>query len=177
MLPEDHGPAGPRTGNEKDRPPSYRTIARACEDTPIRRRDSVRHNAHRTRLTLIDDGIEPETIAVLTRGRNERTQLVRALGERGIDARALDDNPATTGHVQVLTMHRSKGMEFSRVVLAGVDETHVPSQAALRTAPEEERAEAELRERSLLYVAASRARDELIVTWSGRASALLGVDP
>ncbi|NKY49708.1 3'-5' exonuclease [Nocardia vermiculata] len=122
----------------------------------------------------IDDGIEPETIAVLTRGQNERTQFVRALGERGIDARALDDNPATTGHVQVLTMHRSKGMEFSRVVLAGVDETHVPSQAALRTAPEEERAEAELRERSLLYVAASRARDELVVTWSGRASALLG---
>lgn len=45
-----------------------------------------------------------------------------------------------------------------------------------RTAPEEERADAELRERSLLYVAASRARDELVVTWSGRASALLGVD-
>ncbi|WP_036508082.1 3'-5' exonuclease, partial [Nocardia aobensis] len=122
----------------------------------------------------LDEGTEPETIAVLTRGQNERTQFVRALGERGIEARALDDNPATTGHVQVLTMHRSKGMEFSRVILAGVDDAHVPSQAALRTVPEEERAEAELRERSLLYVAASRARDELVVTWSGQASALLG---
>lgn len=30
------------------------------------------------------------------------------------------------------------------------------------------------RERSLLYVAASRARDELVVTWSGRRSELLG---
>lgn len=122
-----------------------------------------------------DEGAEPETIAVLTRGQNDRTQFVRALGERGIDARALDDNPATAGHVQVLTMHRCKGMEFSRVVLAGIDDAHVPSQAALRTAPEEERAEAELRERSLLYVAASRARDELVVTWSGQPSALLGV--
>ncbi|MCC3314777.1 3'-5' exonuclease [Nocardia africana] len=122
----------------------------------------------------LDEGAEPETIAVLTRGQNERTQFVRALGERGIEARALDDNPATTGHVQVLTMHRSKGMEFSRVILAGVDDAHVPSQAAMRTVPEEERAEAELRERSLLYVAASRARDELVVTWSGQASALLG---
>ncbi|WP_040828296.1 3'-5' exonuclease [Nocardia jiangxiensis] len=120
------------------------------------------------------EGAEPETIAVLTRGQNDRTQFVRALGERGIDARALDDNPATTGHVQVLTMHRSKGMEFSRVVLAGVDEAHVPSQAAMRTVPEEEKAEAELCERSLLYVAASRARDELVVTWSGKPSTLLG---
>ena len=37
-----------------------------------------------------------------------------------------------------------------------------------------------LRERSLLYVAASRARDALVVTWSGERSALLGsptVDP
>ncbi|MBF6278612.1 DNA helicase UvrD [Nocardia sp. 852002-20019_SCH5090214] len=121
-----------------------------------------------------DSGVPPETIAVLTRDKNSRTQFVRALSERDIDARALDDNPATPGHVQVLTMHRAKGMEFSRVILAGVDDAHVPLQAALRSVPEEERAEAELRERSLLYVAASRARDELVVTWSGRASALLG---
>jgi superfamily I DNA/RNA helicase len=65
-------------------------------------------------------------------------------------------------------------MEFSRVVLAGIDADHVPSQAAIRTAPEEEKAEAELRERSLLYVAAGRARGELVVTWSGEPSALLG---
>lgn len=71
-------------------------------------------------------------------------------------------------------MHRAKGMEFSRVVLAGIDNTHVPSAATLRSVPTEERDEALLRERSLLYVAASRARDELVVTWSGTKSALLG---
>jgi len=71
-------------------------------------------------------------------------------------------------------MHRSKGMEFSRVILAGIDDTHVPPAATLRAVPEEERAEALLRERSLLYVAASRARDELVVTWSGKRSGLLG---
>lgn len=119
--------------------------------------------------------VEPSTIAVLTRGQSDRGQFVRALGERGVDARALDSNPATTGHVQVLTMHRSKGMEFSKVVLAGIDDSHVPSAATLRTVPEEEHAEALLRERSLLYVAASRARDELVVTWSGQRSGLLGV--
>jgi len=120
------------------------------------------------------DEIDPATIAVLTRGQNDRSQFVRALGERGVEARALDSSPTTSGHVQVLTMHRSKGMEFSRVVLAGIDDTHVPSAATMRSVPEEEQPEALLRERSLLYVAASRARDALVVTWSGRKSALLG---
>nr|WP_238556688.1 3'-5' exonuclease [Gordonia terrae] len=60
-------------------------------------------------------------------------------------------------------------MEFSRVVLAGVDAGHVPSAATtLRSVPEED--EALLRERSLLHVAASRARDALVVTWSGKRS-------
>ncbi|UOT04482.1 UvrD-helicase domain-containing protein [Rhodococcus opacus] len=120
-----------------------------------------------------EPAVDPSTVAVLTRGQSDRSQFVRALGERGIDARALDNNPATPGHVQVLTMHRSKGMEFSRVILAGIDNAHVPSTATLRAVPEEERDEAMLRERSLLYVAASRARDALVVTWSGERSALL----
>jgi ATP-dependent exoDNAse (exonuclease V) beta subunit len=50
----------------------------------------------------------------------------------------------------------------------------VPSPATLRNVPDEERAEALLQERSLLYVASSRARDALVVTWSGKRSELLG---
>ncbi|MGW4535412.1 3'-5' exonuclease [Nocardia sp. NPDC004340] len=136
--------------------------------------DELAQVAKQVRHWIDEEKVEPSTIAVLTRGQNDRTQFVRALGERGIEARALDDNPATSGNVQVLTMHRSKGMEFSRVILAGIDESHVPSRAATNSVPEEEQAEALLRERSLLYVAASRARDELVVTWSGKKSELLG---
>ena len=44
---------------------------------------------------------------------------------------------------------------------------NVPSPATLRNLPDEEKAEALLRERPLLYVASSRARDALVVTWSG----------
>jgi superfamily I DNA/RNA helicase len=73
-----------------------------------------------------------------------------------------------------LTMHRAKGMEFSRVILSGADDKHVPAAATLRNVPDEERAETLLRERSLLYVASSRARDALVVTWSGKRSELLG---
>lgn len=122
----------------------------------------------------IDDGVDPSSIAILTRSEAARDQFVRALGERNVPARALENKSFASDHVQVLTMHRSKGMEFARVVLAGVDDAHVPSAATLKSVPEEERAEALLRERSLLYVAASRARDALVVTWSGKRSGLLG---
>ncbi|MBU8827095.1 3'-5' exonuclease [Mycolicibacterium goodii] len=123
---------------------------------------------------LVEDGVEPESIAVLTRSQDERDRFVRGLGERGVSARAVDKNVPTPGQPLVMTMHRAKGMEFSRVILAGADEKHVPLPATLRNVPEEERAEALLRERSLLYVASSRARDALVVTWSGKKSELLG---
>ncbi|MGW5571471.1 3'-5' exonuclease [Nocardia thailandica] len=122
---------------------------------------------------LDEDGIAPGDIAVLTRDTTQRNFLARALSERGVDAEVLDESLPTGDHVQVLTMHRSKGMEFRCVVLAGVDDEHVPSRYQLRGVPAEEREEAELRERSLLYVAASRARDQLVVTWNGQASPLL----
>ena len=130
--------------------------------------------AERIKGWLADD-VEPSTIAVLTRSQDDRDRFARGLGERGVEARVLDKSPSTR-HPQVLTMHRAKGMEFSRVILASVDDKHLPSPATLKAAPEEDHAEAYLRERSLLYVAASRARDELVVTWSGQRSALLGTE-
>lgn len=130
--------------------------------------------AAKVKAWLAEDGVESESIAVLTRSQDERDRFVRGLGERGATARAVDKNAATPGQPLVMTMHRAKGMEFSRVVLVGADEKHVPSPATLRNVPDEERAEALLRERSLLYVASSRARDALVVTWSGKRSELLG---
>lgn len=123
----------------------------------------------------LDEGVLPESIAVLTRSQDERDRFVRGLGERGVSARALDKAAAGPGHPLVMTMHRAKGMEFSRVILSGADDKHVPAAATMRNVPDEERAEALLRERSLLYVASSRARDALVVTWSGKRSELLGV--
>ncbi|MFC6013016.1 3'-5' exonuclease [Nocardia lasii] len=120
-----------------------------------------------------EDDIGRGDVAVLTRGVRERGTVVRALGERGITAEILDDTVPPENHVAVLTMHRSKGLEFRCVVLAGIDNEHVPSRPSVRGVPIEEREEAERRERSLLYVAASRARDQLVVTWSGQISTLL----
>jgi len=130
--------------------------------------------AAKIKAWLAEGDVEPESIAVLTRSQDDRDRFVRGLGERGVTVRALDKSAASLGYPLVLTMHRAKGMEFSRVILSGADDKHVPSPATLRNLPDEERAEALLRERSLLYVASSRARDALVVTWSGKRTGLLG---
>ena len=69
-----------------------------------------------------------------------------------------------------MTMHRAKGTEFSKVLLFGVAAGSIPGSAQEQTYSDEAEADALLRERSLLYVAATRARDELAVSWSGEAS-------
>lgn len=132
--------------------------------------------ANKIKAWLDEGDVDPESIAVLVRSQDERDRFVRGLGERGISVRPVDRNASTSGQPLVMTMHRAKGMEFSRVILSGADDRHVPSPATLRHVPDEERAEALLRERSLLYVASSRARDALVVTWSGKRTELLGAE-
>lgn len=140
-----------------------------CE-SPI---DELQAIADQLTTWITREGISPGDIAVLTRGARERDMIVWSLRERGVPAEVLDASVPDAGQVPVLTMHRSKGLEFRCVVLAGIDKEHVPSRPSVRHVPAEEREEAERRERSLLYVAASRARDNLVVTWSGQVSELL----
>ena len=60
--------------------------------------------------------------------------------------------------VRVSTIHGLKGLEFSRVVIGGVN------QAYAHDVPDEEQTEAGKR---LVYVGMTRAMDELVVTYSG----------
>ncbi|MFJ3966800.1 UvrD-helicase domain-containing protein [Streptomyces parvus] len=85
------------------------------------------------------------------------------------------EGPRDTDTVHIGTMHRFKGLEFQRVFLAGVSEGLVPHQRieAFRLSSPDRYRQEEQRARSLLFVAATRARDELVVTWHGRASRYL----
>jgi len=100
---------------------------------------------------------------VFAHDRYQRDRIVTGLAERGVGVRAVDRERPAAGRALVMTMHRAKGTEFSKVVLAGVGAQTPGEQARLAAMDEAERADAELRERSLVYVAATRARDELIV--------------
>jgi superfamily I DNA/RNA helicase len=114
-----------------------------------------------------------ETIAVLVREQRQRDRLVTGLAERGVTIRAVDREPIKPGQPVAMTMHRAKGTEFSRVLLFGIDQSAIPRPLRDEQYAEEAWADALLRERSLLYVAATRARDELAVSWSGDPSQLL----
>lgn len=59
-----------------------------------------------------------------------------------------------------MTMHGAEGMEFSKVILFAVNEGPLPFGYEVSNPPECEARDALLRERSLLYGAATRARDE-----------------
>jgi len=72
--------------------------------------------------------------------------------------------------VALATMHRIKGLEFPVMILAGVNDNTVPLKIkGISSDPAAQKAHQD-RERSLLFVAATRARDVLIVTSSGNPS-------
>lgn len=111
----------------------------------------------------LHDGATPETIAILVQDRFQRERLVTGLGDRGVPARAVDRERPLPGKPLVMTMHRAKGMEFAKVVLADVGLRTESEAARLSRLDDSERHDTELRARSLVYVAATRARDELSV--------------
>ena len=111
----------------------------------------------------IDTETAPATIAILARDKFRCERLANGLTERGVAARIVDRDAPATDRVSVMTMHRAKGMEFSKVVLAAVGAQSAAERQRLAELDVTERADAELRRRSLVYVAATRARDELVV--------------
>jgi superfamily I DNA/RNA helicase len=96
-----------------------------------------------------------------------------ALTRAGITWSELDGD--TAGNVCVTTMHSAKGTEFARLVVVGLNADAVPLPVAV-TNEDDDPVQHEhdvLRERCLLYVACTRARDELVLTGSGPPTKLL----
>jgi superfamily I DNA/RNA helicase len=73
------------------------------------------------------------------------------------------------------TMHGMKGLEFRAVAIVDVGATSVPLPIAVADPSEDPMRHAHdlQRERCLLYVAATRAREALAVSWTGKPSSLL----
>ena len=105
----------------------------------------------------------PETIAVLVPDRHRRDQVATALGEQGLQVRAVDREEAGPGMPLVMTMHRAKGLEFTHVLLLDANTLLDPRRRYREPLDKTALADWRLRERSLLYVAATRARDVLAV--------------
>ncbi|MDI3095919.1 UvrD-helicase domain-containing protein [Streptomyces rochei] len=153
-------------------PQFWRAPDRLTEMRAVATLIKERHELHRTAYSAmavsVPDGAAAQEFAnVLLR---EFGLPVVELGRRGVSSEE--------DAVRIGTMHRFKGLEFQRVFLTSVGEGQVPHQRIEQyryTNPDRYRQE-EQRARSLVFVAATRARDELVVTWSGRASRFLPPD-
>jgi len=114
----------------------------------------------------------PEEIAVVARTGKLVTSYLHALTTANIQASKLDAERTTLPGVQVGTMHRVKGLEFRGVFLVGCSADVLPQPY---TGEDEEAAHAdhEERERHLLYVAMTRAREVLWISSADAPSPLL----
>ncbi len=70
--------------------------------------------------------------------------------------------------VRILTMHQSKGLEFDEVWLPGLSESGLPSWQAIQKLEQQGDSSVLEEERRLLYVAVTRARRRLYLSWATR---------
>ncbi len=116
-------------------------------------------------------GVPASSIAVLTATR--AAHLQERLAAAGVPAAEPKGDALPMNKVAVMTMYKAKGLEFGRVVLYDVSRGTYPPPISLRNVLPEDMPEVLSKARSLLYVAASRARDELVITSQGAPTELL----
>jgi superfamily I DNA/RNA helicase len=120
------------------------------------------------------DGIEPHAIGIAARARYQVKEACTFLENDGIPAAALSAKGKRNA-VRAGTMHAMKGLEFQAVAVIGVSAGTVPMPKALTPAADDPVAHAlDLqRERCLLFVACTRARDHLYVSHHATPSPFL----
>jgi len=104
-------------------------------------------------------------------------KLANTLEKAGFKTRIINkdesDDPSDPA-LRLATMHRVKGLEFDQVFIPGLDSSQMPLRYELDQRPDQTSRELfEQHERSLLHVAATRAKKRVVVTYSGRPSGLL----
>ncbi|GAA2916885.1 ATP-dependent helicase [Streptomyces thioluteus] len=120
--------------------------------------------------------IPREAMAVCVPTNDMVAQVAQRLARRGIPhTQITPDGPRHNEGVHIGTMYRFKGLEYRRLIIAGVAEGLVPrSSVDAWEKTDRSRHKRELqRARSLLFVAATRARDALVITWNGEPSRFL----
>lgn len=126
--------------------------------------------------TRLSEGMKPNEIAIF--GRTEAVLHERAepaLEAAGLKRQLLnDDDAAIENHVSLGTMHRAKGLEFKAVAIVGCDLGVLPLRSVLDGMVDSaDQALFVEQERNLLYVAVTRAREQVLVTHTSRPSVLL----
>lgn len=103
-------------------------------------------------------GQQPGQVCVIAPSQSLRVAVEAALASRGVSTAGLrDDVDYESDNVKVSTIESAKGHEFSAVYIMGLVEGALPSTQNADELP---------REASRLYVAMTRAREKLVITYS-----------
>ncbi|MBO3735471.1 UvrD-helicase domain-containing protein [Glycomyces niveus] len=118
----------------------------------------------------------PGSIAVTAPRTGAVADIIAALNAAGVPAGTLSkDRQLGEDLVHVGTMHGLKGLEYRYLIISGIGADGFPFPYIRRLADTDpQRYELELEKaRNLLFVATTRARDEVVFTWTGEPSPLL----
>jgi superfamily I DNA/RNA helicase len=122
------------------------------------------------------DQIRLSDIGVLCARRTDVDRVKGALRAASVETVVLQsgaDDRSVPG-VRITTMHRAKGLEFFAVAIPFLSESGFPPQGALKSAVDDaDREDIVNQYRSLLHVAATRAKKALRVSWSGGPTRLI----
>lgn len=120
-------------------------------------------------------GFLPHEFGVFVRSSAQVDRASQAVVAAGLPFKVLDEHVDTeSGFVSIGTMHLAKGLEFRAVVVMACDDDVIPLQERIETVGDDaDLQEVYDTERHLLYVACTRARDELLVTSVEPASEFL----
>ena len=135
----------------------------------------IRAVVARVRQWLNED-VLPEEIAVCARFNAVLNRVRDQLVAASIPVVRVKDQPGPGDEgVRLATMHSMKGLEFRCVAVLGVTAKALPLAKEVTPAEEDPQLYAAelLRQRCLLFVACTRARESLAVTWHGTPSPLL----
>lgn len=124
---------------------------------------------------LKESGENPDNICIAVRTNAEVKKYEEALSEEKVGRFVLiekqEDARGFSG-VRVATMHRIKGLEFDHVFIAGMSNdflTKLKSRSKTQSSLERNIA----KERCLLYVAITRAKKNVYISYSGELCGLL----
>ncbi|MBL4808898.1 MAG: UvrD-helicase domain-containing protein [Phycisphaerales bacterium] len=117
----------------------------------------------------------PEEVCLIVRSDDEIPRAQAAVKTAENESFVLDANSGPSeGMVSVCTMHMAKGLEFRAVAVVACDDEIVPLQSRMESiADNADLEDVYETERHLLYVACTRARDQLLVTGVEPASEFL----
>jgi mRNA-degrading endonuclease RelE of RelBE toxin-antitoxin system len=124
----------------------------------------------------IGEGLRPHELAIFVRSPAELRRAEAAASHAGVSHLILGDKLETRhDRLSIMTMHLAKGLEFRAVAVMACDDEVIPSQARIAAVSDESDLDDVYQtERHLLYVACTRARDQLLVSGVTPGSEFLG---